>query len=154
MFGARIVQLEPAVAHHTARVGRALRAVRIRWLVESPVMNRGGAATTLGVMMTAAVAVAGCGTTDKASRETLPPIRTTIAITTTTSTTVAPGQQFYVIKPGDTLGMIAASLNVTVQSIVDLNGLANPDDIQAGQTIEIPSGITVIDDLPVAPTTT
>ena len=104
--------------------------------------------------MIAAVVTAGCGTTDKASRETLPPIRTTIAITTTTSTTVAPGQQFYVIKPGDTLGTIAASLNVTVQSIVDLNGLANPDDIQAGQTIEIPSGITVIDELPAVPVTT
>jgi LysM repeat protein len=102
-------------------------------------------------MMVAAIVTAGCGTTDKASRETLPPIRTTIAVTTTTSTTTPPGQQFYVIKPGDTLGTIAALLGVTVQSIVDLNGLANPDDIQAGQTIEIPTGVTVIADLPVAP---
>ena len=75
--------------------------------------------------------------------ETLPPIRTTIAVTTTTSTTVPPGQRFYVIKGGDTLGTIATGFGVTVQSIVDLNGLANPDDIQAGQTIEIPSGVTV-----------
>jgi LysM repeat protein len=107
--------------------------------------------TVLGAMV-----VAGCGTTDEASRETLPPIRTTIAITTTTSTTEPPGQRFYVIKPGDTLGTIAALLGVTVQSIVDLNGLANPDDIQAGQTIEIPTGITVIAELPtsVAPPST
>lgn len=101
-----------------------------------------------------ALVLAACGTTDKASRETLPPIRTTIAITTTTSTTVAPGLRFYVIKPGETLGIIAASFEVTVQSIVDANGLANPDDIQAGQTIEIPSGITVIADLPPVPSTT
>jgi LysM repeat protein len=103
-----------------------------------------------------ALTFAGCGTTDEASRETLPPIRTTIALTTTTSTTVPAGQQFYVIKPGDTLGTIAAVLGVTVQSIVDLNGLANPDDIQAGQTIEIPTGVTVIAELPttVAPVTT
>ncbi|MET0911014.1 MAG: LysM domain-containing protein [Ilumatobacteraceae bacterium] len=114
-------------------------------------MNRGGAATALGVMMVAALVTAGCGTTDEASRETLPPIRTTIAITTTTSTTVPEGQRFYVIEPGDTLGTIAAALGVTVQSIVDLNGLANPDDIQAGQTIEIPSGVTVIAELPPAP---
>ena len=68
-----------------------------------------------------------------------------------------PGQRFYTIKPGETLGVIAASFEVTVQSIVDLNGLANPDAIQAGQTIEIPSGITVIAELPttiVAPATT
>ena len=100
-----------------------------------------------------AAASTGCGTTDKASRETLPPIRTTIALTTTTSTTVPPGQRFYVIKSGDTLGTIAAGFEVTVQSIVDLNGLANPDDIQAGQTIEIPSGITVIAEIPATTTT-
>jgi LysM repeat protein len=113
-----------------------------------------GAPTVIGIVVAAllgGVAVSACGTTDKASRETLPPIRTTIAITTTTSTTVPAGQRFYEIKPGETLGIIAASFQVTVQSIVDLNGLANPDDIQAGQTIEIPSDITVIADLPEAP---
>jgi LysM repeat protein len=119
-------------------------------------MNRRGAARVLVITMLAAVGFAGCGTTDEASQETLPPIRTTIAITTTTSTTVPPGQRFYTIKPGETLGVIAASFSVTVQSIVELNGLANPDAIQAGQTIEIPTGITVVAQLPttVAPVTT
>jgi LysM repeat protein len=120
-------------------------------------MNRRGAATTLGVATVIAVTMVGCGTTDEASRETQPPIRTTIAITTTTSTTVPPGQRFYTIKPGETLGVIAASFEVTVQSIVDINGLANPDAIQAGQTIEIPSGIVVVENLPTtvaAPSTT
>lgn len=100
-----------------------------------------------------AVAGAGCGTTDKASRETLPPIRTTIAVTTSTSSTVPAGQRFYVIQSGDTLGTIATGFGVTVQSIVDLNGLANPDDIQAGQTIEIPSGLTVVAEIPATSTT-
>jgi len=98
---------------------------------------------------------AGCGTTDKASRETLAPIRTTTSTTSTTSTTLPEGQRFYVIKRGDTLAVIAASFGVTVQSIVEINGLANPDAIQAGQTIEIPSDVFVIDVLPdVAATTT
>ncbi len=99
-------------------------------------------------------ALSGCGTTDQASRQTLPPIRTTIAVTTTTQETIPEGQRFYQIKRGDTLQVIAASFNVTVQSIVDLNGLANPDDIQAGQTIEIPSGVVLIENLPAAPETT
>ncbi len=98
--------------------------------------------------------VAGCGTTDKASRETLAPIRTTTSTTSTTSTSLPEGQKFYVIKRGDTLAVIAASFGVTVQSIVDLNGLANPDAIQAGQTIEIPSGVIVFDELPGLPDTT
>jgi LysM repeat protein len=120
-------------------------------------MDRRGARAPIGCLVVALLggaAISACGTTDQASRETLPPIRTTIAVTTTTSTTVPAGQQFYEIKPGDTLGIIAAKVGVTVQSIVDLNGLANPDDIQAGQLIEIPTGITVLSDLPDAPAPT
>ena len=128
-------------------------AVRIdRPVASAPMIGRGTLGTTGLAAIVMVVAVAGCGTTDKASRETLPPIRTMIAVTTSTSTTVPPGQRFYVIKGGDTLGTIATGFGVTVQSIVDLNGLANPDDIQAGQTIEIPSGVTVVAELP-APTT-
>jgi len=108
----------------------------------------------LGVALLLAGAAAGCGTTDSASQERLPPIRTTLATTSTTSTTIPEGQRFYTIKRGDTLAQIAASFEVTVISIVDLNGLANPDDIQAGQTIEIPSGIIVVADLPPPPALT
>lgn len=107
------------------------------------------------VPVTRALAVAGvvigaaaCGTTDGASQERLPPIRTTVASTTTTTTTIPPGQRFYTVNSGDTLAVIAERFEVTVQSIVDANGLENPDDIQAGQTLEIPSGIVVIDELP------
>jgi len=99
----------------------------------------------LGVLTVTAV---GCGTTDPASQERLPPIRTTLVTTTTTTTTIPPGQRFYTVKQGDTLGKIAAGFEVTVQSIVDLNKLASPDAIQAGQTLEIPSGIVVIAELP------
>lgn len=99
------------------------------------------------------LSLVGCGTTDPASQERLPPIRTTIATTTTTSTTIPAGQRFYTVKQGDTLGNIAASFQVTVQSIVDLNALASADAIQAGQTLEIPSGVVVIDELPPVVTT-
>ena len=108
----------------------------------------------LGVALLLAGVAVGCGTTDSASQERLPPIRTTLATTSTTSTTIPEGQRFYTIKRGDTLALIAASFEVTVISIVDLNGLANPDDIQAGQTIEIPSGVIVVADLPSVPTLT
>jgi LysM repeat protein len=87
----------------------------------------------------AALVAGACGTTDQASRDTLPPIRTTTS-TTTTSTTI-PNDRFYTIERGDTLAVIAARFQVTVESIVELNGLSNPDDIQAGQTIEIPANV-------------
>ncbi len=124
-------------------------------VASAPMIGRGARGTTgvAATVMLTLVTLVGCGTTDKASRETLPPIRTTEAVTTTTSSTVPAGQRFYVIQSGDTLGTIATGFGVTVQSIVELNGLANPDDIQAGQTIEIPSGVTVIAEIPAATTT-
>lgn len=113
-------------------------------------------AVVLSVVTTVALggAVVGCGTTDQASRETLPPIRTTTSSTTTSTTTIPEGQRFYKIQRGDTLAIIAASFGVTVDSIVELNGLENPDAIQAGQTIEIPANVVVVDDLPAPPDTT
>jgi LysM repeat protein len=102
-----------------------------------------------------ALAAGACGTTDKASKEPLPPIRTTTSTSTIPTTTLPEGvRQFYTIKRGDTLASIAGATGVTVQSIIDLNGIENPDSIQAGQTIEIPSGIVVIGDLDALTTTT
>jgi LysM repeat protein len=111
-------------------------------------MNRRRVAATTCLALVLAGTSAACGTTDPASQERLPPIRTTVASTTTTTTTVPPGQRFYTIKPGDTLEVIAASFEVTVESIVALNNLSNPDDIQADQTIEIPSNVVVVTELP------
>ena len=41
-----------------------------------------------------------------------------------------------------------------MQSIVELNGLTDANDIQAGQTIEIPTGVVLIDELPTTTTPT
>ena len=41
-----------------------------------------------------------------------------------------------------------------MQSIIELNGIANPDSIAAGQTVEIPTGLLVIDQLPDPPAST
>jgi LysM repeat protein len=94
----------------------------------------------------AVVGLAACGTTDPAAQERLPPIRTTIATTTTTSTTLPPGDVVYVVQQGDTLTRIADRFGVTVQSIVERNGLPSPDAIEAGQRLDIPEAKIVIDD--------
>lgn len=100
------------------------------------------------VVATGAVPAA-CGTTDEASRQTLPPIVTTTSSTTPPTTSPEQAERlFYEIKRGDTLAKIAASFNVTVQSIIDLNGIENPDSIAAGTTVEIPTGVVLVDELP------
>ncbi len=55
---------------------------------------------------------------------------------------------------GEFLSNIAESFDVPVQAIVELNGLADPNDIQAGQTIEIPTGVVLVADLPTTTTPT
>ena len=80
-----------------------------------------------------------CGTTDEASRQTLPPLETTT--TTTTTTTTIPIERFYTVQRGDILAVIAADRGVTVEAIVDLNELASADAIQAGQVLEIPANV-------------
>ncbi|MFK8024073.1 MAG: LysM domain-containing protein [Ilumatobacter sp.] len=90
------------------------------------------------VVGSALVVVASCGTTDAASEQTLPPLETTT--TTTTTTTTIPVERFYTIERGDILAVIAAERGVTVDAIVELNdNIDSPDDIQAGQVIEIPA---------------
>ena len=37
---------------------------------------------------------------------------------------------------------------------MELNGLADPNDIQAGQTIEIPTGVVLVANLPTTTTPT
>lgn len=44
----------------------------------------------------------------------------------------------YVVQPGDTLYAIASRYGVTVQALMQANGLASPGQLYAGQTIFIP----------------
>jgi LysM repeat protein len=70
--------------------------------------------------------------------------------TPTPTATPAPGQQIlYVVRTGDTLYSIARKFGVTVQALMQVNGIANPNYIQVGQCLIIPRGGTVT---PVPPT--
>lgn len=109
-------------------------------------MKRPDRSALAAVVALVAVVGVACGTTDPASQERLPPIMTTTPTTTTTTTTVAPGDFLYVVQSGDTLAKIAERFSVTIVAIVERNALPSADAIQAGQTLEIPEGLLVIDD--------
>jgi len=53
---------------------------------------------------------------------------------------LADGGVTYVVRPGDTLAMIAAANGSTTQALIDANGLSNPDLLRAGQELIIPRG--------------
>jgi hypothetical protein len=126
----------------------------VSW-VEVVIMNRPLLLSATALVFS--IVVGACGENDgDTGDDILPPIRTTTT-TITTSTTISTDRRFYIVKPGEFLSLIAESFGVTVQSIVELNGLADANDIQAGQTIEIPTGVVLIDELPTTttpPTTT
>ena len=95
-----------------------------------------------------------CSSEDDGAFTTLPPIRTTSTSSTSTTSTLPDGQrQFYEIKPGETLSMIARQFQVPLQAIIDLNAIANPDDVPAGMLIEIPTGVLLVTELPQTPST-
>lgn len=54
-------------------------------------------------------------------------------------TTPPPQACSYVVRPGDTLGKITAMFNTTVQQLVALNGIRNPNIIYVGQTLLVPN---------------
>ena len=90
------------------------------------------------VVAVAAIAVAGCSRDDQPEGgPSLPPIVTS----STSSTTIAAATtlpQYYEVKRGDTLTLIAAAYSIPVQALMNANQLTNPDDIAAGQFLIIP----------------
>ena len=97
------------------------------------------------------LAAASCGD-DGVSSGTLPPI-VTVSTTTTIVVTTTTVQLYYTVKRGDTLGKIAKAFQVRIADLMALNGIPNADDIQAGQELQIPTGVVVVDTLPTPPTT-
>jgi LysM repeat protein len=81
--------------------------------------------------------IAGACGDDASSDASLPPIFTTTTTTTldVTTTTVL---LTYDIQPGDSLGKIAERFGVSVDDLMALNGITNPDHIEVGQTLTIP----------------
>jgi N-acetylmuramoyl-L-alanine amidase/LysM repeat protein len=50
----------------------------------------------------------------------------------------APPTATYVVQPGDTLSAIARNLHVDVSTLVQANGLTNPNDVVAGSILHVP----------------
>ena len=61
-----------------------------------------------------------------------PPFTPTLAPTPTSST------RTHTVQSGETLAIIADNYGVTVEAIVELNGLTNPNTIEVGQELLIP----------------
>ena len=60
------------------------------------------------------------------------------AETNVTGTTSPPGERQYIVESGDTLSGIAERFGVSVEAIVEANGLASPDSLSVDYVLIIP----------------
>lgn len=67
-----------------------------------------------------------------------PPVTVVPPVTATPPVSTPPATSAYVIKSGDTIGSIAAKHGVTVQAMLNANGLSWSSIIYAGRTLTIP----------------
>ncbi len=101
-----------------------------------------------GAVAVVAIAVlgVGCASTGE-STGTLPPIATTSSTTTIPETTTTL-PDVYVVKAGENIIQIAQKLGVSLDDLLALNGITNPDHIERGQKLKVPKPGVII------PTTT
>ncbi|MDO8392178.1 MAG: LysM domain-containing protein [Actinomycetota bacterium] len=109
-----------------------------------------------GVFVVLPVVSGACGD-DNTAHDTLPPIVTTTTTTTILQTTTT-YPDFYVLQSGDTLGKVAQLFGTTSAELQAINGIKDPNKVQAGQTIKLPPApsttVAVVTTTPGASTTT
>lgn len=106
----------------------------------------------LAAAVAVGAALAACGDDTPRATGTLPPIATT-STTTTVLVTTTTVQQFYEVQSGDSLFLIAERFGVEIDDLMRVNGLTDPDYIEAGQVLEIPPRRAVVDTLPATTST-
>jgi LysM repeat protein len=103
---------------------------------------RGGAIRrVVGAALTAMALLVACGgdntsTTPTTPLPTVPPDAGDISETTTTI------PAFYIVKAGESLTAIAKMFGISVKDLVAFNQLADPNHIEEGQRLNIPSPTT------------
>ena len=70
------------------------------------------------------------------------PVVTTVESTipqTTTTTTVYQEPVYYTVEPGDSLFGIAERFGLNMAELMNINGITNPDRVDAGQVLKLPA---------------
>jgi LysM repeat protein len=91
-------------------------------------------AATIAVLIVRAALTNGDAATTPPAATTTAPATTTNPVTTTTS---AAGAEFYKIKAGDTLAVVAEQYDTTVEQLMVLNPDVDPVALTIGQRIRV-----------------
>lgn len=97
----------------------------------------------LAVGVGGALVVRSCnGGDDAPAAPVLPPLTSASTSTTSTTSTTVPAIRTYEVQSGDSLFSIAERFGVTMAALIELNGIDDPDRIEAGQVLQLPPNAT------------
>lgn len=99
--------------------------------------------TLAAVVAAVPVLLVACSDDTATVSDTLPPIATTTTSTTVLETTTTV-PLFYTVQPGDILSVVAEQFGVSVDDIMALNNMTDPDHIEVGEELRIPQPGEVI----------
>jgi LysM repeat protein len=103
----------------------------------------GAVVQACGLLVLAVVATSCSDDDDLDASQTLAPIQTTSTTSTTLPTTTTQ-PQYYEVQSGDTLTKIAAAFGLPIPAIMELNGIVDPNAIQAGQILQLPLASEIV----------
>lgn len=95
-------------------------------------------ATGMVVFSLAAVIASFVGGDEDSSAATTTSSSTSSTVPESTTTTSAPPSE-YTVMPGESLFSIAQKFNLDMQEIIDLNKLSDPDKLDSGDVLKLPS---------------
>lgn len=95
-------------------------------------------ASGMVVFSLAAVVASFIGNDENSVTSTTAPSTTSSTVPASTTTTSAPPSE-YTVMPGESVFSIAQKFNLDMQEIIDLNGLSDPDKVNAGDVLKLPS---------------
>lgn len=75
---------------------------------------------------------------DEESTPTTLPVLTSTTSSTTIAVTTTTQPIYYKVEPGDTLFSIAEKFSVRMEDVIALNGITDPDNIPAGEVLQMP----------------
>jgi LysM repeat protein len=115
-----------------------VRHVGRRW----PNGRAAGPVVAGSTALVALVALSACAGNAPHTEPTTATAHTTVPLDATTTDAPKPPADvpYYTVVQGDTVGRIATKLGVDAQTVIDANGIANPNKISIGQKLRVPAG--------------